>query len=520
MAAAARQVRYCTGCATRLARDNTDKRCAACTLKARDQLAGPPAIPPEFWYTDQMRDAFSTWHMGRVIFAYRMHPHHSKPLTQETVCNWLALTQTQLSRIENGKPPDELSKLIQYAQILGMPAELLWFKLPGERKELSAQPTVVSLMGLPSSSASGEIPAFPAGTLSYHENDEAQLLNAQSEPVDRRKFITASAGVAAIATSPALNLLASIGHSSIPAEVRHSDIEQVRSAARLFTSWDHTYGGGIVREAVTAQLRWSAELLEVRCPARLRAELFAAVGYLSGVCGFMAFDAYAHDDARRMLAFGLSCAEQADDWHLRAKLLSHMARQAIWCGDPDSGLTHTELALVRADRLTGTERAMLHTARARALGKLGRTQDTVIAVGQADEAFADSQPSEDPPWMAYYDEAQHQGDTGHALFDLTIHAVPKIETAPRLAEAVRGHSDAYARSRAISGTKLATLIMATGDPHEASAIGQRAIDDAGRLRSRRAADGLRELRRFAGTHAVLPEVSELRERITQLAGPT
>jgi hypothetical protein len=221
-----------------------------------------------------------------------------------------------------------------------------------------------------------------------------------------------------------------------------------------------------------------------------------------------------------MLAFGLSCAEQADDWHLRAKLLSHMARQAIWCGDPDSGLTHTELALVRADRLTGTERAMLHTARARALGKLGRTQDTVIAVGQADEAFADSQPSEDPPWMAYYDEAQHQGDTGHALFDLTIHAVPKIETAPRLAEAVRGHSDAYARSRAISGTKLATLIMATGDPHEASAIGQRAIDDAGRLRSRRAADGLRELRRFAGTHAVLPEVSELRERITQLAGPT
>jgi len=62
--------------------------------------------------------------------------------------------------------------------------------------------------------------------------------------------------------------------------------------------------------------------------------------------------------------------------------------------------------------------------------------------------------------------------------------------------------------------------MATGDPHEASAIGQRAIDDAGRLRSRRAADGLRELRRFAGTHAALPEVSELRERITQLVGPT
>ena len=59
------------------------------------------------------------------------------------------------------------------------------------------------------------------------------------------------------------------------------------------------------------------------------------------------------------------------------------------------------------------------------------------------------------------------------------------------------YSDAYARSRAISGAKLATLIMATGDPHEACTIGHRAIDDAGQLRSRRAADDLRESRRFA-----------------------
>ena len=36
-----------------------------------------------------------------------------------------------------------------------------------------------------------------------------------------------------------------------------------------------------------------------------------------------------------------------------------MARQAVWCGDPDNRLTCTELALVRADRLTGTERAMI-----------------------------------------------------------------------------------------------------------------------------------------------------------------
>jgi len=112
---------------------------------------------------------------------------------------------------------------------------------------------------------------------------------------------------------------------------------------------------------------------------------------------------------------------------------------------------------------------MLHTARARALGKLGRIPETLAAVGQADDAFAQASPAWDPPWMAYYDQAQHYGDTAHALFDLAIHDTPGTEASQRLSAAVGGHTDAYARSRAISGTKLASLVMATRDPREATA---------------------------------------------------
>ncbi|HEV2373583.1 MAG TPA: helix-turn-helix transcriptional regulator, partial [Streptosporangiaceae bacterium] len=230
----------------------------------------------------------------------------------------------------------------------------------------------------------------------YSDQRLHQLVTGRSDSVDRREFIEAGLGAVAAAATPAAGLLDSLSHTPIPAEVCEHDIQQVRSAARIFTSWDHTYGGGVVREAVTAQLRWSARLLETDCPERLRPALFSAVGYLSGVCGAMAFDAYAHDDARRMFAFGLSCAEVADDWHYRAKVLSLMARQATWCGQPDNGLTYAELALVRADRLTHTEQAMLHTARARALAKLGRVQETLAAVGRADEVFARSQPAADP----------------------------------------------------------------------------------------------------------------------------
>jgi transcriptional regulator with XRE-family HTH domain len=85
-----------------------------------------------------MRDALATWHIGRVIFAYRMHPWHPRPLSQETVGNWLGMTQAQLSRIENGRAPEELTKLVAWAQTLAIPGEMLWFRLPDDIADTSS----------------------------------------------------------------------------------------------------------------------------------------------------------------------------------------------------------------------------------------------------------------------------------------------------------------------------------------------------------------------------------------------
>lgn len=116
--------------------------------------------------------------------------------------------------------------------------------------------------------------------------------------------------------------------------------------------------------------------------------------------------------------------------------------------------------------------------------------------------------------MAYYNAAQHHGDTAHAWFDLVIRAHQDPGQAQRrFAIAIAGHDDRYARSRAISRTKLASLLMATGDPQQAAAIGHQALDEAGSLTSRRAADDLKELGWFTGRHRQLPEGAFLRERI-------
>ncbi|MBP2325360.1 hypothetical protein JOF56_005745 [Kibdelosporangium banguiense] len=334
--------------------------------------------------------------------------------------------------------------------------------------------------------------------------------------VDRKEFLRTALGVGAAAvTGPVafVDLITTSEPTPVPSVIGTVEIEEVRTAARVFSSWDHTYGGGLVREAVAAQLRHAVNLLGARCPERLRSELYSSVGYLGNTAAFMAFDAYAHEDARKMFRLALACAEEAGDWHLRAKVLSSMARQAIWCGDPDNGLTLVELAMVRADRLTPAERAMLLSARARALAKLERAQDTVGTVGMADEEFSKISRNDESPWMRYYDAAQHSGDTGHALWDLAVQGQFIGEARNRLAAAVAGHSDDYPRSRAISGTKLAALVMVTGDPCEAAMIGSRAIADAGTVRSRRAVDDMRELRRLAAKHEHVTEVAELRNRI-------
>jgi len=239
--------------------------------------------------------------------------------------------------------------------------------------------------------------------------------------VDRHQFIRAGLGVGAAAVSgPAalLELLAPTQPPRVPSVVGSDHIAAVRATVEEFKDLDARYGGGLMREAVTAQLRYCAELLKARCPEPLRGQLRTAVGSFAETAGYMAYDDFAYDDAQRAYEFALACAEGADDWHLRAQVLCSMAELASWRGDPDTGLAYTESALVRSTRLTATERAMLHLSRGRDLARLGHVQDAVHAVGVADEAFSHAHPAEDPPWMASYTESRHLGFSGSVLWEL------------------------------------------------------------------------------------------------------
>ena len=346
--------------------------------------------------------------------------------------------------------------------------------------------------------------ALPADHVSARRTGTADQL---ADAVDRRQFLQA---LTAAGMSASLDGFARELDLLTPARVvTEADIARLRSAGEFFTSWAHVHGGQEIGQAVSAEMSRAVDLLKTSCPPRLKTKLLTAVGQLGVATGSLLFDAHQHPLSERILAFATACAEEVSDWNLRAKALSWRARQAVWVGDVDGGLTFAQLGLVRHDRLTPTERAMLHTAVARAHGRLGDVPATLRAIGDADDAFADADPANDVPWMAYYDRAQHSGDTGHALYELAIHGVHVADASDRLATAVANHPDIYIRSRSFAGFKLAALTMHTGDPHEAVQVAQKAIHDATGVRSQRVRRTALEIVAPADPHRTHEAVSTL-----------
>jgi transcriptional regulator with XRE-family HTH domain len=339
----------------------------------------------------------------------------------------------------------------------------------------------------------------------------ATNLRSNVEDVNRRDMLKTAAAVSS-ATVAAASLAVDVP-SWRSRKVQPADIEQVNAAIAAFSTWDHAFGGGRALEVGRPHLDWAYGLLKNDCDRPLRSGLFSAVGGLVAVAGFMAFDAFQHQQAREYFNLAQSCADEADDKNLEDRVLSSMARQAVWCGKPKDALAFIDRAMSKAAQHTPTELAELWTIRARALAKMGPAvvDDARRAVAAADDHFGRSEPANDPEWIKFYDSAQHHGDTAHALFDLETRG-HKTDARQRFEFAILHHAQGFTRSRTFSQLKLSALIMATGDPGEASAVGGASIVAASRIRSQRARTELLGLR---DTASKAGEAGELIERIDE-----
>lgn len=324
----------------------------------------------------------------------------------------------------------------------------------------------------------------------------------------------------------AVNLFSPFDPEHLPADyltesktmgrVGRSDVEKVQHAVTAAAAAENLHGGGSAADSAATQLCTFAPLLRAHAAPTIRQQLCEAVGNLSGIAAYSAFDIAAHTEAERRFRFALWCADAAGSWELRAATLADMARKTSYIGNPDGALSLIELAQVRADRLTTTTRAMLATLRAQFLAALGRTDDALSEVARADEHFAARNPAEDPAWMCYYDHAEHLGSTGKALIPVAV-ARNRVElAAPRIRQAIQLQGDNYPRSRTFSRARLATLTMQLGDPATAATLGMQAVTDAAHLQSQRIRDELWSLAAAAIPHRRTTEVAELCRAVAAL----
>ncbi|MBA0124295.1 XRE family transcriptional regulator [Haloechinothrix sp. YIM 98757] len=319
--------------------------------------------------------------------------------------------------------------------------------------------------------------------------------------------------------SPAEFLANTTVESPVPTRLGWTEVEHVRATTRAVAMSENLFGGGLSCEAATAQLRWAGQLLDVSAAREVHRAIAEAVGNLAGVVAYSAFDIANYAAADRCFAFALWCADASGSWSLRANTLADMARKAVYLGDLDYALELIEFAEVRSDRLTATARAMLATIRARLLALTGRHAEARADIDRADGHFADHDPAVDPPWLCYYDAAEHHGSTGKALIPIAqMREIPELATS-RLDEAIRRQGTEYPRSRTFSRIRLATLLMNTGYPQEALPIGRQAVVDSGSLRSKRLLTELQGLAGAAEAYSHLGDVAELRHNITSMSHP-
>jgi len=343
----------------------------------------------------------------------------------------------------------------------------------------------------------------------------------QVDDVRRSEFLRGLLAVSATAVTDDVIAAATRPIDRVPSRVGMDHADRVRDWASLFRAADDA--GLHIGDGMIAQLRVAAGYLRADMSAPVRGAMNAAVGTFFRVVGWAHYDRGNHEAARTNFRAGWHCADQAEEWWLRAAVLTCLARQDIYLGNSDNALTMLGLAAVRADQLSLLRRADIAAVQARAFGKLGNAVECMRAVDQAEQFFAESRGQDHPDteyegFKAYYSESLLRGDTAQGLFDLSYHQNAEVpNTVGRLRTAL-SLSDEHARSRQLSLVRLAALQLRHGDSDEGLALGMQAVESASGTTSARILDGLKLVYQAAGNDRVAPTAGaqELRRGITDL----
>ncbi|MET8356361.1 XRE family transcriptional regulator [Micromonospora sp. NPDC005171] len=475
----------CPRCGGRLARDNDSGRCAPCQAAERDRLSAPPVVPASFWGHEPVRLALAERHLGRVIRAYRCHPYHGRvPLPQTVVAGWLGITQAQLSRVENGPPLVHLDRLAHWAQLLRVPAESLWFRLPG-------QPcwTDNNLVADGADRADGDDQVTEQRGRSIAAVSVEDAPSQGGGATDRRRF-NVLAALAGLAAGGHTYLLAE------PAEVpRNIGIEHVQLASSLVDDLrraDAVAGADLLCDvAIQAHTRLSAWAARASYSREVGDALQSALADLSIEAAWLAIDADRRSEARPYLNEAITRARIADDPRVEVRALTHLSL-LIRESQPGESLHCAEAALrVSGGWATPRLTTLLHLRRAHAYAVLTDASGFSREMTKARHEFDRGSQEDDQGFVHFVNAQELNGIEG-----LSYLALNRPERAVQSLRSITANpSLGHRRNQVYYTVRLSEAAYQQGDVNEAARIALDVLPAVRQINSKRVTQHLAQVRR-------------------------
>ncbi|SCL28632.1 hypothetical protein GA0070616_3731 [Micromonospora nigra] len=460
----------CPRCGGRLARDNDSGRCAPCQAAERDRLSAPPTVPATFWKHEPLRRALAERHLGRVIRAYRCHPYHGRSaLPQTVVAGWLGITQAQLSRVENGPPLVHLDRLTHWAQLLRVPAHLLWFQLPSGSGGTDARPAVPSIV--------------------------VEESNEEVVTTDRRQF-TVLAALAGLTAGDHLGLL------TAPADAAPAiGMEHVRLTSTLVEQLRQTDAAVGANElcdvAIKVHARLAAWAEKARYGREVGEALQSAIADLSIEAAWLAIDSGRRAEARPYLNEAITRARIADDPRVEARALAQLSL-LVRDTQPRESLDCAEAAL-RVSAGWGTPRlkALLHLRRAHAFSVLRDSGGFEREIAKARREL-DHGAHEDDQGFVHFVNVQEMHSIRGSCY-LSLGNPGRAAEAHRLA--TENPSTQLRRNQVSYSVHLAEATYRQGDVNQAARMALAVLPEVRQISSQRVTRHLGQIRANMGRNA-------------------
>ncbi|MEU1551338.1 hypothetical protein ABZ517_01250 [Streptomyces scabiei] len=327
----------------------------------------------------------------------------------------------------------------------------------------------------------------------------------RKNPVDRRAFLTDSAG-AALTLLP---LILTESTEKPPGRVGESDVQRLRRTVGTIYAHDHDHGSSaLLRSDAGAALDTAYNWLQSGSFTETTGRrLRSTTGHLSIAAGWLSYDSGHAADARSLYGEALAAARLADDPGLEGHAFGCLSLLAKTSGRPREAVSATQGAQNAVHTYGSARMLSLFSMReAGGWALLGDAEAADRAIVRAHDLYAKGPAEADPDWLEFYTPAELAGLEALARADLSQHE----RAAAGAEQAVMLHGDRFTRNKALYTADIAIqrAVSDRPEPEAAAEAAQRVLIYVPQVRSDRLLQQLQNVESALQRHARLPAVAD------------